>query len=124
MPPQTEGFHVLKTIGSFLADGNYSEKIATSKEQTSTREEKIKTLMGRIGVAVDTVKALHKSTENWREGWKSMWSKEGWSGLWQIKNSNTELPQPLPPELGCWQRAPVVVHWVRSVPLLWRLGNL
>ena len=24
MPPQTEGFHVLKTIGSFLADGNHS----------------------------------------------------------------------------------------------------
>ena len=48
MPPQTEGFHVLKTIGSFLADGNHSEKIATSKEQTSTREEKIKTLMGMI----------------------------------------------------------------------------
>ena len=83
MPPHTEGFHVLKSIGSFLADGNHSDKIATSKEQTSTREEKIKTLMGRIGVAVDTVKALHKSTENWREGWKSMWSKEGWSGLWQ-----------------------------------------
>ena len=83
MPPQTEGFHVLKTIGSFLADGNHSEKIATSKEQTSTREEKIKTLMGRIGIAVDTVKALHKSTENWTEGWKTMWSKEGWSGLWR-----------------------------------------
>ena len=82
MPPQIDGFHALKAIGSFLADGNHSEKIATSKEQQSSREIKIKSLMSKIGIAVDTVKELHKSTENWRDGWKTVWSKEGWSGLW------------------------------------------
>ena len=83
MPPLTEGFHVLKSIGSFMADGNTSDKIAHSKEQTTTRELKIQALMGNIGIAVDNVKALYKSTENWRKGWKTLYSKEGWSGLWK-----------------------------------------
>ena len=83
MPPLTEGFHVLKSIGSFMADGNTSDKIAHSKEQTTTRELKIQALMGKIGIAVDNVKALYKSTENWRKGWKTLYSKEGWSGLWK-----------------------------------------
>ena len=83
MPPLTEGFHVLKSMGSFMADGNTSDKIATSKEQTTTRELKIQALMGNIGIAVDNVKALYKSTENWRKGWKTLYSKEGWSGLWK-----------------------------------------
>ena len=83
MPPQMDSFHSLKAIGSFLKDGNHDDSIGIAKEQTSTRELKIQSLMSKIGIAVDTVKALHKSTENWREGWKTVWSTEGWSGLWK-----------------------------------------
>ena len=83
MPPQTESFHVLKTIGSFLADGNHTEKVGETNQQTTTRELKIQKLMGNIGIAVDNVKAIYKSTENWRKGWKTLYSKEGWSGLWK-----------------------------------------
>ena len=83
MPPQTDSFHVLKPIGSFVKDGTVPDKIATDKEQTSTRELKIHDLMGHLGIAIDNVKALHKSTEHWRSGFKTIWSKEGWGGLWR-----------------------------------------
>ena len=39
MPPQTENFHMLKTIGSFLADGNTSDKISTQRTQTKNFDE-------------------------------------------------------------------------------------
>ncbi len=82
--PQTEGFHVLKTIGSFIKDGTVADKVRNTKTQvTSTRDTKLQDLMSHIGIAVDNVRALHKSTEHWQDGWKTMWSKEGWSGLWK-----------------------------------------